>query len=292
MATILKYARTEQGANHSADDSILNEVHTIITSEPVSYEWIVSHPDTPKLHSEYKRHPGFYFRTINPTRRKKLVWEIAVTASRFQLPKVQDSPLDEPAKISRDSQEISEPTLFDYKGRPITTTAGEWIDGVFVERSRWIYRVRKNVGSDPAWLDDYGCAINSDAIRIRGRLLKPLTLMFRRGQMSDYDIKNGISFSVLSFELHYRPETWIQKKWNAGTVEAVQDKDTKKYRQQPILIGFPPQRTDKPVFLDRKGAVIPGALDPSGETPFDLSKLHPLSIQTQIALPFRVLPLN
>lgn len=292
MAKILRYARTEQGASHSADDSILNEVHTIVTDEPVGYEWIVLHPDTPKLHTEYKRHPGFYFRTVNPTRRKKLVWEITVTASRFQLPKIQESPLDEPAKISRDSQEISEPTLFDHKRRPITTTAGEWIDGVFVERSRWVYRVRKNVGSDPAWLDDYGCAINSDAVRIRGRLLQPLTLMFRRGQMSDYDIKNGVSFSVLSFELHYRPETWVQEKWNAGTVEAVQDKETKKYRQQPILIGYPPQRTDKPVFLDKKGAVIPGALDPSGETPFDLSKLHKLKIQTQKALPFRVLPLN
>lgn len=292
MAKILKYARTEQAANHSADDSILNEVHTVITDEAVDYEWIVSHPDTPKLHSEYKRHPGFYFRSINPTRRKKLVWEIAVTASRFQLPKVQDDPRNEPAKISRDSQEISEPTLFDYKNRPITTTAGEWLDGVYVERSRWIYRVRKNVGSDPPWLDDYACAINSDAIRIRGRLLQPLTLMFRRGQMSDYDTKNGISFSVLSFELHYRPETWLQRKWNAGTVEAVQDKETKKYRQQPILIGFPPQRIDRPVFLDRKGAVIAGALDPSGDTPFDTSKLHQLTIQTQKALPFRVLPLN
>lgn len=292
MAKIIRYAVTEQAATHSADDSVINEVHTIVTDEPVSYEWIVLHQDTPKLHTEYFKHPGFFFRAINPTRRKKLLWEITVTASRYQRPKVVDSPLDEPAKISRDSQEISEPTLFDYKGRPITTTAGEWLDGVFVERSRWIYRVRKNVGADPAWLDEYGSAINSDAVRIRGRLLAPLTLMFRRGQMSEYDIKNGVSFSVLSFELHYRPETWIQEKWNAGTIAAVKDAKTNKYKQQPILIGSPPQRTEKPVFLDKLGAVIPGALDPTGETPFDLSKLHKLRIQTQRSLPFRVLPLN
>ena len=292
MARIIQYAITEQAATHSAEDSVINEVHTVVTDAPVSYEWVMSHRDTPKLHTQYARHPGFWFRSVNPTRRKKLVWEISVMASRFQPPKIENSPLDEPAKISRDSQEISEPTLFDYKRRPCTTTAGEWLDGVYVERARWVYRVRKNVGSDPAWLDDYACAINSDAIRIRGRLLAPKTLMFRRAQMSDYEIKNGISFSVLSFELHYKPETWIQQKWNAGTVEAVFDKQTKQYRQQPILIGFPPQRTDKPVLIDKMGAVIPGALDPTGDTPFDLSKLHTLHIQTQKDLPFRVLPLN
>lgn len=295
MPKIIQYAVTEHGGTDSNAEDSLTEKHVVVTDEPVSIEWISRHPDTPKLNTEYRRHPGFWFDSITPKRTAKLVWEIDVHATTYQAQQIPESPLDEPARITLDSEVISEPTLFDHKGNPCTTTAGEWLAGITTERATWVYKVSKNVGSDPAWLDDYACAINSDAIRIRGRIRAAKTLMLRRLSMSEYQIKNRVSFSILSFELHFRPETWVQEKWNAGTLELFPTEiaGKKVWQQRPIMTtGEVPRRVENPVPLDRRGKIIPGVLDPSGEIPLDTSKLLKLKFQTQLEKPFRILPLN
>jgi hypothetical protein len=296
MPEIVGYHVTERSGNDSqtTEDTIQEKI-VIVVSEPVSMEWIARHPRTPKLNTQHRMHPGFYFETITPKQISALAWELDTRCTTFQFPDMPESPLNEPAEISIDSNEITEPTLFDYKLRPITTTAGEWLADVTVERCHWVYKVSKNVGSDPAWLDDYGAAINSDPVRLRGRVRPKHSLMLRRLSMTPYTTKNKVSFSRLSFELHYRPELWIQQKWNMGTIQLVEfttAENKKAWRQEKILSGSPAAPIDKPVPIGKDGKVIPGALNPSGDQPFDVSKLISLPVQTQVDRSFRVLPLN
>jgi hypothetical protein len=303
MVQILQYAVVEhQGEDSNADDSI-TEKHVVITSEPVTLEWISRHQRTPKLNTEYLSHPGFWFDSIRPRRVGKLEWHIDIRASRFSFPPRPDDPLEQPADIVLDSELLTEPTLFDNEGRPITNTSGEWIAGVTTDRMVFTYRVSKNVASDPLFLDTYGCALNADPVRLRGRLRAPLTLQARRFALGPYLEKNRVRYCVLSFELHYRPDTWIQNKWNVGTLEAVPYFDSydsngkgigrRKYRQVPIKAGSPARPIENAVPLDKEGRVVPGVLDPTGATPIDFSKMIKLDINTQKVLPFNnVLPLR
>lgn len=295
MPDIIAYHVTERGGTDSLSQDVITEKHVIVTDVPVSIEFIARHRRTPKLNTEHTAHPGFWYDSVSPKQVKPVVWEIDVHATTFQFPEIPESPLDEAASISLDSEIFSEPTLFDYKGRPIVTTAGEWIADVNVERCHWVYKVTKNVGSDPEWLDDYGAAINSDSVRLRGRVRKPNTLMLRRISLSPYTKKNRVSFSTLSFELHYRPEGWIHRKWNRGTLQLIEFKTPegkKAWRQEKILAGNPSQPVSEPVALGKNGRIVPGVLDPNGDTPLDVSKLIVLKIQTQLDKPFAKLPLT
>ena len=103
---------------------------------------------------------------------------------------------------------------------------------------------------------DFG-SVNLDAVRIRGRLRKPNTLMLRRVSLGEYTTVNRKRFCSLSFELHYDPLGWIRRLWNVGTIQLVEftnDKGKKAWRQERILTtGGGRKPIDTPVPLDRRG---------------------------------------
>ena len=287
---------TERGGSQVLGAESIRETHVIVTDKIVSLEWIARHQRTPKINQEHPKHPGFWVSNCDPTQKGPRHWELSVISTVWQPTEIPDNPLDEPADISIDAELIEEPTFFDYKKRPMVTTAGELIPGLTVVRTAFVYRVAKKLGADPVWMDTYGGALNSDAVRIRGRLREPKTLMLRRLSLGPYTKKNKISYTDCQFELHWRQEGWIQRVWNKGTLQLVEFKTAsgaKAYRQERILSGNPAQPIEEPTWLTQAGKVVENVLNPSGDIPVDPAKLVILSFQTQVDLPFNgVLPLS
>lgn len=297
MAQIVAYHISERSATGDrGGNESLTEKHTVVVDSPVSVEWIARHNQTPKENGAVLAHPGFFWDSVSRKQVAKLIWEIDCSASRFEFLTAGDDPLAEPARISIDSELISEPTLTDYKGRPLVNRAGEFIAEQTVERPLLVYRVAKNLGSDPLWLDDYPGAVNRDPVRLRGRVRRAGTLMLRRVSLSEYSLINRTSVTACTFELHYDPRGWVKRLLNVGTVQLLEFTTAagkKIWQQERILTGKPPVPVDAPVPLDIRGQVIDGVLDPEGDSPVDVSKLVVLSYDVQPLKTFTgVLPLQ
>ena len=297
MATILDYKITQISGqlSRSGTDAIA-QTHVISTDQLVTLGWIQSHRLTPKLHAPVQDLPGYYWDDLKPVQKAKLVWEITGSATPFEFEPEPDSPLAMPADIAVNSELIDEPTLFDYKGRPIMTRAGEWIPGVMRSRPLLTYVITKNLGTDPAWSETHMGAVNLDPVRLRGIVRPPNTLMLRRLSLSPYVTKDRVRHTVCGFELHYDPRTWIRRLWNIGTIQLVEfttEAGKKAWRQERILTeGTVRQPVESAVPLDLKGRVIPGVLTPDADTPVDVSKLIPLDFHVQPLQRFNgVLPL-
>lgn len=297
MPRIVQFATTSrQGEKDREGTDEKSVTFTVVLDAPAEMEWIERHPRTPKPYAPAEQFPGYYWDKVKPRQIAKLKWEIDCTATPWKFTEEPDSPLAAPAEISVTSELTSEPTLTDAKGRLICTTAGELLPGTTRERPLLVYNVSKALGSDPAWLDDYPGAVNSDAVRLRGRVRKAGTLMLRRVSLGPYTTKNRVRFTACNFELHYDPAGWIKRILNAGTlklVEFVNAEKKKAWRQERIRIGTPPANVDKAVPLDRKGQPLLAALDPKGETPIDPAAVVVLEFNVQPLLPFAgVLPLQ
>lgn len=286
MASILDYKITQLSGqlSRSGTDSIA-QTHIISTDQLVTLAWIQNHRLTPKLHAPVNGFPGYYWDDVKPSQKAKLVWEITCSATPFEFEPEPDSPLAMPAEIAVNSELIEEQTLFDWKGRPIMTRAGEWIPGAMRSRPLLTYVVTKNLGTDPAWTETHMGAVNLDPVRLRGVVRPPNTLMLRRLSLSPYTTRDRVRFTTCSFELHYDPRTWIKRLWNVGTIQMVEfntDEGKKAWKQERILTeGTPRQFVTSPVPLDMKGRVIPGVLTPDADTPVDVSKMVQLEFHVQ-----------
>lgn len=288
MPNILTIQVTETDGDLSAD-GFINETITVVTDEAVSMEWIYNHARTPKEHQELAHHRGFYWQRITPKRIKRLVWELACVATPLQVEPIPENPLARPAVITCQGNLVTEPTNFDWKGRPITTTAGEFIGGVERERGVMVYQVSKNIATDPPWLDAYLGAVNLDPVKLRGVMRPAGTLKLLNPNLSGYDIENKTRFCVFSFDLLYDPLGHHAERWNAGTLQlrAIPLFDGARviknlWVQERILSGTPLQPVESPVFLDRRGQVLKGFLtsNESGQ-PVDVSKLVKLKFHVQ-----------
>lgn len=296
MATIREqHVVAREGDGTRTTDERYKEKRVVIVTGAVSLQWIARHPLLPRENAPVEDQPGFYWDTVSRKQLSPLAWELDCEASPFSFPSQPDSPLAEPADISVDCDLREEHTLFDHKKRPIVTTAGEWIAGVTREVPTLVYRVAKNLGTDPAWFDTHMGAINSDAVRLRGRTCAPKTLLLRRCSLAPYQTRNRVRYTACTLELSYKADQWIHRIWNRGTLQLIEfknEKQKKDWRQERILSGNPATPVTEPVPLDAKGVPLEGVLDPNQTTPIDPRKMIILDIQTQIENRFTgVLPL-
>jgi hypothetical protein len=296
MPRIVKYNIVERsGTKQRSAPNALATKHVIVTDQPATIGWISKHPRTPKLNTEVDGHPGLYWDKVDPRQVGRLIWELDCAASPFVFDPIPESPLARPAEITVDSELLAEPTLFDYKNRPLVTKAGEFIAGVQRERPLLVYRVTKNLAQDPAWLDNYPGCVNEDPVRLRGRVRAKGTLMLRRLSLSSYVREHQYRYCTCSFELHYDPLGWIKKLWNLGTLQLVEFKDErgrKAFRQERIMAGKPLLPVDEPVPLDMQGRPLKSVLDPTQEIPLDATKMVVLKYDVQPLVKFTgILPL-
>ena len=296
MASLVDYQITAEQGDISRDGSTsVTEVHTIVTDLPVDKAWILGRLRA-KLNRESDRDPGYYWERISPKRIKRLQWDVECVATPFQQEALAEDPLQRPAIITADGSLVTEPTNFDWEGNPIVTTAGEFIGGVERERGILVYHVTKNIGKDPAWMDDYNGAVNLDAVTIRNRTRPKGTLKLLNPQLSAYGVENRVRFCTVTFDLLYDSRGHKPERWNLGTLQLVQREQNgrKIWKQERILTGTPALPVESPVPLTIRGQVLENYLAASADgKPVDVSKLVKLSWNVQPLLPFNgVFPLK
>lgn len=151
-------------------------------------------------------------------------WKITTSAVR-ETPATPD-PTQEAAKIRLKSSQYSTYTYVDREGKLITNTAG---DPVLMakEDSRWVFSVSKNVSSLPAWILDYNNALNNGLVTIKGLSCQKETLMCKGMRLSDDRTVTvagrEVTYSILSFELHFRPEGWKGTHPNVGVNQLIEE---------------------------------------------------------------------
>lgn len=144
----------------------------------------------------------------------------ATYSNKFERPE-EKNPLDRRAKIRMRTQFIEMPARHDARGRLVENTAGDPFDGYVRRVAGRTISIAKNVATWPEWINSYATAINSDAVRIRGRNYPPRTLRMGSVDIADEDFENSVRFFALSFELEFNPLTWLVPRLNRGLRERV-----------------------------------------------------------------------
>jgi hypothetical protein len=299
MVKIVEYSVTEiDGSVQRTGETNIHEVHTLIVDDDTDLGWIKRNL-RPQLNWAHKDFPGYYWDTIRPKQVKRFVWEADCIATPFQLLEWVENPLDRRPVVTYDGSLVVEPTNFDTNGYPICTSAGEFIGGVERQRPIRVYHVTKNYASDPEWADAYLGAVNSDAVKIRGRVRLPGTLLLSNQNGGAYVTENQVKFFPFSFDLLWDPLGHHVERWNRGTLQLVKKTKpgtkAKYYVQEQILTPTSPrQPIAEPAFLDKRGAVIEGLLKAEENAkPLDLAKLVKLRFNVQAVLPFSgIVPLG
>ena len=301
MASIVSYG-VQGGVKYKdtrdlKDNEIVDKIR-LKTSQRVTWSQLRNMAPVPKWNQPHPRELGFYLDIIHPTQISRLVWELDAEYTIFKGGQQDPNPTSRPAEISGKSSLIEQPTFFDYRRRPITTTAGEFIPGVMQSIPITEYTVEKNLSADPGWIQTHVGGINEDAVRIRGLTWAPKTLMLGAVSFGAFKTEERATYSEYSLTIMADPRTWTHEVWNVGTVELyerdvlINGKFRTVWSQRDITRGSPPARVEDPVPLDDKGRAIVDYLNSGTGEPMKTSRLRTLKFDTQNIVRFGgVLPL-
>lgn len=190
----------------------------------------------------------------------KFVYFIDITTSTrpgFREEDAIENPLERPANIRLTSQKERRPVKEDNKGNPLTTKAGELLDNIEKDFTLWRLLITKNIPpSWPKWItQDYGTAVNSDSIRIKGLTFEKLKLQVDQIEIGETNYENGEEFDQLNLSFVFRSIGWNEKYLNFGKYELAQRWDSAnnefKTVYAPIIVDG--KETDEPVPLDGEG---------------------------------------
>lgn len=301
MATITNYITHQMDVEDKRDirENLIRDKVILKTNSRVTWTTLRTMSPVPKWGDSHPREKGFYLDYIKPVHKSRLVWELELEYTPYKGGQIDPDPLARPADVTFSSSLIELPTFFDYKRRPMTTTAGEFISGIVESIPLIEYSITKNLGQDPAWLLTHLGAVNADPIKLRGRTWAPKTVLFSAVSAGPYITENRSLFSEFRLTLLADPRTWTKEVWNRGTVQLelrqrVTDSGIKSYyRQVQILEGDPPEPVQEPVPLDENGFVIDSYLQKDRTEPIKPGLLIKLNFETQHPRTFtNVLPLT
>ena len=301
MATITNYS------THTVDiedkrilsDNIVRDSIKLKTSERVTWTKLRKMSPVPQWNQQHAREPGFYLDFIKPKQTSRLVWELEAEYTPYKGGQIDADPLARPAIITFSTSLVEQPTFFDADRNPIVTRAGEFITGVMEQIPLVDYAVKKNLASDPKWLQTHLGAVNSDTVTLRGLAWKPKTLLLATVSGGEITTENRSTFAEYNLSILADARTWTKEVWNQGTVELVETYAIVRgvarsvWSQKKILRGDPPAPVDEPWMLDDDGIALRDHLQQDPTTPIKPNRLVILKFDTQKSLPFRnVLPLT
>lgn len=153
-----------------------------------------------------------------PKTTKSVFWTITYTSEIQQ--QSFTNPLGERAEITLDSETIETYTCFDKKNRAILNAAGDLVY-IPIDDTRWIFNVSKNMERVPIELLQFNNAINDSMVTVGGLPCEKETLAVKNLRVSSIQEAQGfggiiIEYVTVSFQLHYRRETWIMTYPNVG----------------------------------------------------------------------------
>lgn len=251
----------------------------------------------PQWNDEHPNEPGFWLDFVKPVHKSRLIWELEAEYTPFKGKQKDPNPLQREAEITFDVSLVEQPTLFDWKNRPMCNTAGEFIEGIAAQIPLVDYSITKNLPNDPAWLLTHLGGVNEEEITLRGLRWPAKTLLLAGVSAGKIVTEDKIKYSEYKLKVLADIRTWQARVWNRGTVELMEVEYTegnvkkKKLIQVPIKTGDPPEYVDEPVPLDEKGKAIQDYLQQDKERPVKVDKLIPLSFDVQKIVSFNKLPL-
>lgn len=296
MATIVEYRVTsvEIEDRREVAANLIRDKIFVKTSDQVTWNQLRTMRPVPAWNDQHPREPGFYLDFVKPKQTSKLCWELEAEYTPIKAGQEDANPLSRAAVTTFESSLIEQPTFFDNQDRLMTNTAGELLTGIIQQIPIVDYTVRKNLASDPRWLQTHIGGVNKESVKLRGLTWAPRTLLLGGVSGGEFTTENRQEFAQYSLKILGDPRTWSAKVWNRGTVYLKQETDRngkKVYRQVRIQTGDPPEDVTEPVPLTIDGQVAEGYLQKS-ETPVDPSKLIMLTFHVQKEVSFAELPLR
>lgn len=298
---LFKWYETEiDDQREITENKIINKIK-LKTSRRMPWSELRLLRPVPQWNDEHPNERGFYLDFVKPVHKSRLIWELDAEYTPFKGKQKDPNPLQREAKITFDVSLVEQPTLFDWKDRPICNTAGEFIEGITAQIPIVDYSITKNLPSDPAWLLTHLGGVNEEPISLRGLTWPKKTLLLAGVSAGEIVTEDKIKYSEYKLKILADIRTWEARVWNRGTVQLVKyeyteltgngSKDRVRYIQVPIKTGDPPEYVDEPVPLDENGKAIEDYLQPSKDKPIKEGKLIPLPFDVQKIVPFKKLPL-
>lgn len=277
---------------------------TLILSEYPQYAHWQPHPEE----------PGCRVIGYDCKRRKhSRTFDFTVRYSSRELPM---SPLEEPARITVDTMDVTLPVFEDWEEQPLVYTNGMPIvdEDTF---SFLVFNIRKKIDTSyPDWLLSYPQAVNADTVRFKSLPLEPRTLKVAKLTIGDEEEQEAtnpeedpIPYCELSMQIIHNPMTWDRFYLNRGIEEISWRRDDKNkliFEVVPVL-NHSGQPISEPVFLDNEGRrprvdhnnkicmlqrEIEEKLVTTVKQPLDKEDIVILRKQLRRPLPFSVLPIN
>ena len=240
----VKYVRVYRVTTDDATDTAED-----ILSHASCPGWGNYHPDN--------THAFVKSRTATNEAFSKKVW-IATIQYSTSSKEYQSSPLDDPAKVTWDTEQFQRVAFKDKDGDAIVNSATDFYDPP-PERddSRWAVVVSKNVAAVPTWLIDYQDAINSVPFVIGGLTIAAYAAKMQAIRICDIQWRESVSFYVLTMTITLAKDTHILKVLDQGFNKLVSGSggDTLTKIFIPDADGTDVEATT-PVLLDGSGAQL------------------------------------
>ena len=269
------------------------------TSQKTNWTTLRTIRPIPQWGDAHPTEPGFYLDFIEPIHKSKVYWELEAEYTVFKGVQADKNPINIPLSITYNATLAEVASLKDARGFPIVNRAGEFIEGLVRQVPIVDYTFKKNVQSDPRWIQTHLGAINSDTVRIRGLTWEPKTLLLASVSGGEFVEEASAKYCELGWTILADPLTWTQEVWNRGTVQLkeVEVEDAKGvktmvWKQVAITEGDPPEPVSEPKPLDEDGALISDAWQPSRTEPLKKQRLITLKFDMQHLMAFSELPLR
>jgi hypothetical protein len=132
------------------------------------------------------------------------------------------NPLTRPPVISWDSQQYEKPVAKDINGDAVMNSANDPYDPPLMQDdARWVISIATNAGVVPTFVLTLNNRVNDTAVTVDGVAFAAKTLKVQGLRIGAVKEENGILFREVSYQLHYRSETWNSKPLDAGFSELV-----------------------------------------------------------------------
>lgn len=145
-----------------------------------------------------------------------------VTAEYSSEHEIDNTPTDDPALITWDSEQFQRPAIFDSSGNAIVNSAGDPFDPpLMMDDSRRVVTIIKNLSAVPSWILTYQDAVNNASFTLDGLTIGAGLAKIQRVAVSERQIRNGTTFRQVTLVMHLEKNGWLLEPLDAGFRENV-----------------------------------------------------------------------
>lgn len=189
----------------------------LFTTDAVCSEYdILNHPECPRFGSPHPDNDSCWVSNIDVENHEPYAGWL-VTVSYSSEVEFNENPLDEPARITWDTEQFQKPLVKDKDGNAAVNSAGDPLDPPqMVDDSRRVVTIVKNLPAVPGWIQSYQDAVNSDEFVVDGVTVAVGKAKAQRVSVSEWNVRNDIRYRTLTLQLHLQKAGWKQEPLDQG----------------------------------------------------------------------------